>query len=308
MKKATVAIVGCGRVGSSIAYGLALRQLCDEILLCDVDQVRAAGEVYDIQDVCMTSDEDLSVRAAGYADCAGADILVIAAGAARKPGQTIQENVSQSVKTCRKILDGVLENGFQGIVLFVGIKANTVLQDILHYSRLPANRVIGPGNMLETNRLRVAVSDGLGVPASEIKDLYVLGEDCATFSAAMVGKTPLLDRLSREQAQELLNHSAKKGSIINNSKPVPTYYGISSAVIDLIEAILYNECRTVSVSAILQGAYGLEDVFIGVPAVVGKHGIERVCEIPLDAGELDRLAAAQEAVKSDNFAYLQVLP
>lgn len=294
IKKRKIVLIGTGFVGMSFAYSLLSEKGINELVLIDVNKEKVIGEQMDLSDGLPYADSKMKIIAGDYEDCADANIVVLTAGAAQKPGQTRLELVAINAKITKDIMTKVKESGFHGIVV---VASNPV--DIMTYvaykaSGLPKEHVIGSGTILDTARLRYSISERLGVAPSNVH-AYIMGEhgdsSFVPWIHCYLGCKHLLeyideeDTLSLEDLQNIyLEVRNEAYEIINRKKA--TYYGIGLALKRLVSCLLNDEKAILTVSAYQNGEYEREGYYIGVPAVVGNNGIEKIMKLPLN--EVDR--------------------
>jgi L-lactate dehydrogenase len=296
-----VAVIGCGHVGATSAYALMWGGVASEIVLVDRDARRAAGEAMDLQHAVPLG-RPVRLWAGDYADAAAADIAVIAAGVGGRPGETRLDLLGRNVVVVRDCMRELLAAGFRGIVLMTTNPVDVLAQVAQAESGLAAGRVVGSGTVLDSARLRALLGDALGVEARSVH-AYVVGEhgdsEVAAWSAARVAGVPLRDFCApgecpdfgetlqrvRRAAPEIIEH---KGH---------TAFAIASCVARICEAILRDERTVLPVSTMLTGQYGIEGVYLSLPCVVGRGGVERVVELPLDDAEREGLRASAEVLR-----------
>lgn len=294
IKKRKIVLIGTGFVGMSFAYSLLSEKGINELVLIDVNKEKVIGEQMDLSDGLPYADSKMKIIAGDYEECADANIVVLTAGAAQKPGQTRLELVAINAKITKDIMTKVKESGFHGIVV---VASNPV--DIMTYvaykaSGLPKEHVIGSGTILDTARLRYNISERLGVAPSNVH-AYIMGEhgdsSFVPWIHCYLGCKHLLeyideeDTLSLEDLQNIyLEVRNEAYEIINRKKA--TYYGIGLALKRLVSCLLNDEKAILTVSAYQNGEYEREGYYIGVPAVVGNNGIEKIMKLPLN--EVDR--------------------
>ncbi len=304
--KTKIAVVGAGRVGSTFAYALAASGLVREIVLIDADRARAEGEAMDIAHA-VPFYAPVSVRAGGLADAGGAAITVIAAGAAQREGETRPALLRRNVEMLRAVVPELVRANPDGLLLVATNPVDAITFAALRLSGLPPAKVFGSGTALDTARLRSELSVHYGVDARNVH-AYVLGEhgdsELVAWSAASVANVQLHEycRLTevsctrddmsaiaarvRDAAYEIIR---RKGA---------TNFAIAAALTRIVEAVVRDEGSVLTVSALLEGHYGIRDVCLSLPAIVDRTGIRQVLAIPLAEEELGRLRASADAVRA----------
>ncbi|MGF0104827.1 L-lactate dehydrogenase [Ligilactobacillus ruminis] len=299
-----VMLVGDGAVGSSYAYAMALQGIAEEFGIIDVVKERTEGDALDLIDATGYT-YPKKIYSAEYSDCKDADLVVITAGAPQKPGETRLDLVNKNLRILSTIVKPVVESGFQGIFL---VAANPV--DILTYatwkfSGFPKERVLGSGTSLDTARLRVAMADLTGIKDPRSMHAYIMGEhgdsEFAAFSSASIGSLPFLDwakehDVSKETLDKIEDDVRNKAYEIINKKGA-TFYGVAAALARISKAILRDEDTVLPVSAYMDGQYGINDVYIGTPAVVCADGIKQVIEVPLNEEEQTKMTESAKTLK-----------
>ncbi|HEX5705774.1 MAG TPA: L-lactate dehydrogenase [Pyrinomonadaceae bacterium] len=297
-----IAVVGCGHVGATTAYALLLGGVANEIVLVDANPRCAEGEAMDLQHAVPLA-RPARIWAGGYDEAARADIAVIAAGVGSRHGETRLDLLSRNVVVIRECMRGLLAAGFGGIVLMTTNPVDILAQVAQGESGLAAGRVISSGTVLDTARLRAMLGERLGVEARSIH-AYVIGEhgdsEVAAWSSARIAGVPLREFCAREadglDFDELLRRvRAAAPEIIRHKGYTST--AIASCVARICEAILRDEHTVLPVSTLTTGQYGIEGVYMSLPCVVGRAGVERVIEIPLDEDELAGLRASAEVLR-----------
>ena len=299
-----VMLVGDGAVGSSYAYAMALQGIAEEFGIIDVVKERTEGDALDLLDATGYT-YPKKIYSAEYSDCKDADLVVITAGAPQKPGETRLDLVNKNLRILSTIVKPVVESGFQGIFL---VAANPV--DILTYatwkfSGFPKERVLGSGTSLDTARLRVAMADLTGIKDPRSMHAYIMGEhgdsEFAASSSASIGSLPFLDcakehDVSKETLEKIEDDVRNKAYEIINKKGA-TFYGVAAALARISKAILRDEDTVLPVSAYMDGQYGINDVYIGTPAVVCADGIKQVIEVPLNEEEQTKMTESAKTLK-----------
>lgn len=299
-----VMLVGDGAVGSSYAYAMALQGIAEEFGIIDVVKERTEGDALDLIDATGYT-YPKKIYSAEYSDCKDADLVVITAGAPQKPGETRLDLVNKNLRILSTIVKPVVDSGFQGIFL---VAANPV--DILTYatwkfSGFPKERVLGSGTSLDTARLRVAMADLTGIKDPRSMHAYIMGEhgdsEFAAFSSASIGSLPFLDwakehDVSKETLDKIEDDVRNKAYEIINKKGA-TFYGVAAALARISKAILRDEDTVLPISAYMDGQYGINDVYIGTPAVVCADGIKQVIEVPLNEEEQTKMTESAKTLK-----------
>ena len=300
-----IVLVGTGAVGCSYAYSLINQGVAEELVLIDVNEAKAEGEAMDLNHGMPFAPSPIRVWSGSYQDCATADLVVITAGLAQKPGETRLQLVEKNTKIFKQIVKSIMESGFNGIFL---VATNPV--DILTYvtwkeSCLPKERVIGSGTVLDSARLRSALGKYFNVDTRNVH-AAIIGEHGDTelpiWSHAMIGIEHLnavLKRkgdLKKECLDEIFVNVRDAAYQIIERKGA-TYYGIGMSLVRITKAILNNENSILTVSAYLNGEYGQSDVYIGVPAVINRSGIREVVEIELNEKETEQFNHSVSVLK-----------
>lgn len=292
--KRKVVLIGCGMVGMSYAYAILNQNVCDELVLIDVDQKRAEGEAMDLNHGLAFSGSNMRIYAGGYHDCADADIVTICAGVAQKPGETRLDLLQRNTAVFKSIIDPVTESGFNGIFLVATNPVDIMTRITCALSGFNPRRVIGTGTALDTARLRYLLGDYFGVDPRNMH-AYVMGEhgdsEFVPWSQAMLATKPVLEmckesggKYCQDDLDKITEEVRTAAYKIIDAKRA-TYYGIGMALTRLTRAMFGNENSVLTVSAKMRGEYGAKDVFVGVPCIVNRNGIQRVLELNLTDSE-----------------------
>lgn len=297
LKKSKIAIVGTGLVGSSTAFSLMTQGVCDEILMIDINKERALGEVMDLNHCIEYLNRNTKVITGDYEDCEDVDIVVITAGAPPKPGQTRLDTLELSVKIAESIVKPIMSSGFKGHFIVISNPVDVIAYHIYNISGLPKSHIIGTGTSVDSARLKNFIGDLLNVDPRSVQG-YSMGEhgdsQMVPWSHVTVGGKSFYeilrdnrDRVGDVDLDKLVLETAKAGWEVYNRKGT-TYYGIATAAVGIIKAIINDENRIMPVSTFLEGEYGERDVFGGVPAVLNADGVKEVVEIHMRNDELDK--------------------
>lgn len=303
-KNTRVVVIGAGNVGCSYAYALINQGVTDELVLIDIDQKRAEGEVMDLNHG-LPYGVPVKVWAGDYQDCELADIIVIAAGANQAPGETRLDLVEKNTRIFKEIVEQVMQHHFKGIFLIATNPVDVLSYATWKFSGLPANRVIGSGTILDTARLRYSLGQYFNVDTRNVH-AYIIGEhgdtELAVWSRADIGGIPitrLLEKVngSREDLENIFMNVRDAAYHIIERKGA-THFAIGMGLMRITKAILRNENAVLTVSALLQGEYGLDDVYLGVPAIVNADGIREIYELLLTDDERKKLQHSADVLKN----------
>ena len=304
--KRKIVLIGTGMVGMSYAYALLNQNLCDELVLIDINKKRAEGEAMDLNHGVAFSGGNMEIYAGEYTDCCNADLVVLTAGLPQKEGQNRLDLLKENRKIFETILQSVLENGFHGIFLVATNPVDIMTRIVYEISDFPPEKVIGTGTALDTARLRYLLGDKFMIDPRNMH-AYVMGEhgdsEFVPWSQAMMTTKPIFDLCGETEGchfQELLELEEEVRmaayKIIEAKKA--TYYGIGMAMARITKAIFGNEYSVLTVSAHLQGEYGENGIYIGIPCVVNRMGIQRIVELPLGSEEKQRLHSSCETLEN----------
>ena len=304
--KSKVVIVGCGLVGSSTAFSLLTQGVCDEIMMVDINQEKALGEVLDLKDCVEYLNRNTKVYQGNYEDCGDADIIVITAGAPPRQGQSRLDTLEASAKITRSIVKPIMESGFDGIFLIISNPVDIIAHYVQILSGLPKNQVIGTGTALYSARLKKFIAELIHVDPRSVY-AFSMGEhgdsQMVPWSAVTVAGKPFYD-IIRDNPElvgdvdldSLVMKTAQEGWEILNRKGT-TYYGVATTAVGVIKAILHNENRIIPVSTLLEGEYGEKDVYCGVPVVLNRTGASDVLEIHMTGQELTRFKESAKVIR-----------
>lgn len=295
-KKTRIVVVGAGAVGSTTAYTLLLRERMDELVLIDVNKEKAEGDALDMNHGLPFLGQ-ATVWAGTYEDCREADIIIITAGAAQRPGESRIDLLKRNVAIFESITDEVLKYNTDGILL---IASNPV--DIMSYftwrkSLWPVKRVIGSGTLLDSSRFRYLIGDKLAIDPRSVH-AHIVGEhgdsELPLWSLANIAGTEII--LTEEEQQEIFQNTRDAAYRIIEAKGA-TYYAIALALDRICTAILKNEAAVLNVSTFLSDYHGISDVYMGVPCIVDRSGVREVLPLQISEGEKQLLHKSAEKLK-----------
>ncbi len=280
--------------------------LFSEMVLIDVDHERAEGEALDIGHG-MPLAKPMQIYAGDYDDIKDAAIIVVTAGANQKPGETRLDLVKKNAEIFRGIMPEISKRKYKGIMLVVANPVDILTYIAIKYSGLPANRVIGSGTVLDTARLKYLLGEHLAVDTRSVHT-FIIGEhgdsEFATWSSTNISGVPLHDfcvmrgHKDFDSAMRELEDGVRNSAYEIIKRKHATYYGIAMAVKRICEAVIRDEKSVLAVSSLMNGAYGISDVALSVPAIVGKDGIEDLIPIRLSFEEQKKLRESAEVLRS----------
>ncbi len=291
------AIIGCGFVGSSTAFALMQSRLFTEMVLLDVDFDKADGEAMDIAHGIPFAGQ-MKIYAGNYEDIADAAIIIVTAGANQKPDETRLDLVNKNVAVYKSIIPRITEQGFEGILLVVSNPVDILTYVAVKLSGFPEKRVIGSGTVLDTARLKYALSEHLGVDSRNLHS-FIIGEhgdsEIAAWSSTNVSGIPLDDfcemrgHFNHTQAMREIAEDVKNSAYEIIEKKDATYYGIAMSIRRICESIVRDEKSILPVSAMIHGNYGIDGIALSMPAIVGASGVETHVPISLSDSETEAL-------------------
>ena len=295
-----VTIIGAGSVGSTIAYTMAVQGLVSEIVMIDVNTKKALGEAMDIRQGTPFM-QPCKIYAGSYEDAAGSDIVIVTSGIARKPGQTRLELCQINVNILKSITPQIVKYAPDALYVFVSNPVDVLTYAAWRLSGFPAHRVIGSGTVLDTARLKQLLGQYLRVDSRNVH-AFIIGEhgdsELAVWSSANISGIDLEHFCAlrgcsdHRDAMERLYQGVRDSAYEIIARKGATYYGIAMAVRRIAECIIKDEQSVLPVSVVLQGEYGLDGLCLSIPSILGKNGLEKVLEIPLDRRETDALTGS----------------
>jgi len=299
-------IIGAGNVGSTIAYDLIIQGICNDIIMIDNNRKKAAAQVLDLQH-CLEENMPVRIKEGTLADCDNADIVVITAALPLIQGQTRLDMVDGARKIMDAIVPNIMETGFDGFFIIATNPVDIISDYVYRLSNLPKNHIIGTGTALDTVRLRKYLADKIEVDATEVH-LYCLGEHgdslLIPWSIVTVGGKPIdelindnKERFDEINKDEVRKYILQSGWMIAEEKGT-TNYGIASTTVSIIKSIIYNENRIIPISTLAEGEYGIDDIFIGLPAVLNSNGVKEILELKLLQDELKKLNYSANVLKN----------
>lgn len=301
-----VAIIGCGFVGSASAFSIMQSGLFSEMVLLDADKNKAEGEALDISHGLPFA-KPMKIYAGDYDDITDASIVVITAGANQKPDETRLDLVHKNVAIFKSILAQIKKRDCKGLLLVVANPVDILTYTTLKLSGFPENRVLGSGTVLDSARLKYNLGQHLSVDSRSVH-AFIIGEhgdsEIAAWSSANVSGVPINDfcemrgHFKHEESMQTIAENVKKSAYEIIAKKKATYYGIAMSVKRICEAIVRDEKSILPVSGLMHGEYGIDDVVLSMPAIVGRNGIEAKVPIDLSEAEIAKLKESAATLKN----------
>ena len=298
-----VAIIGCGFVGAASSFAIMQSGLFSEMVLIDADKAKAEGEALDISHGVPFA-KPIKIYAGDYEDIKGASLIVVTAGANQKPGETRLDLVKKNISIFKSVIPEIKKRDFKGILLIVSNPVDILTTVAVKLSGLPQNKVIGSGTVLDTARLKYELGNHLNVDPRSVH-AFIIGEhgdsEIAAWSSANVSGIPLhkfcemRGHFNHAQATERIAENVKNSAYEIIEKKRATYYGVAMAVKRICEAIIRDEKSILPISAMMTGAFGIKDISLSMPAIVGKDGVE--CQVPIQLNEEEENKLRKSAQK-----------
>ena len=301
MGRKKVTVVGAGNVGATTAQRLFERGYMD-VVLVDVVEDMPQGKALDIAESGPVLGVDSSITGSnGYAESAGSDVVVITAGIARKPGMSRDDLLFTNMKIIGSVVSEVVKLSPEAILIIVSNPLAAMVQPAFSLAGFPKNRVVGMAGVLDTARFRTFLAQELNISVKDIQ-AYVLGghgdQMVPLTQYTTVGGVPIGDLLSPESLERIIKRTqGGGGEIVALLKTGSAFYAPSAAVAEMVDAILLDQKRQLPCAALLEGEYGINGIYMGVPVVLGANGVEKVIELGLTSEEQSLLNNSAEAVR-----------
>ena len=304
ISRTKVAVIGAGKVGAALAYHLTVGHICDDLVLVDIDPQKAWAEATDLQHSLGFSGHKMNIRDGSYYDCADADICVISVAAQFPPNTPRLDKIDKAADMIGRIVPSIMATGFDGIFMVITNPVDLMTWLVQQLSGLDDRRVIGLGTALDTARLRCYLADALHVAPWAVEALVLGehgGEQVILWDQVSVDGKPLKEILQENpeclpgfDGDGVSNSIAEVAYNLATVKGAPIF-SVAAATAEIIAAVFQDSGAVLTVSAALHGEYGEEDVCVGVPAILGSQGVERVVEYPLNDSEREHF---QRTVRS----------
>lgn len=301
-----VSVIGAGNVGASCAEYIAIKNFCSEVVLLDIKENFAEGKAMDLMQTSNLNGFDTRIIGStnDYSKTAGSQVVVITSGIPRKPGMSREELIGINAGIVKSVTENILKYSPDAIIVVVSNPMDTMTYLALKSTGLPKNRVIGMGGALDSARFQYRIAEALNKPSSDVDGMVIGGHS----DKGMVPLTRLAryrgvsisEFLTEERIDELMEATKVGGATLTGMLGTSAWYAPGAAVSTLVQSIVCDQKKMIPCSVYLEGEYGLNDLCIGVPVVLGKNGVEEIIEIDLNEAEKAKLAESAEAVKNVN--------
>ena len=299
-----ISVVGAGAVGASCAEYIAMKNFASEVVLLDIKEGFAEGKAMDLMQTASLNGFDTTITGTtgDYAQTADSAVVVITSGIPRKPGMTREELIGINAGIVQTVTENLLKHSPNAIVIVVSNPMDTMTYLVHKVSGLPKNRIIGMGGALDSARFKYRLAEALKAPISDVDGMVIGGH-------SDTGMVPLIDHATRnsvkvstflndEQLQWIVEETKVGGATLTKLLGTSAWYAPGAAVSSLVQAIACDQKKLFPCSVLLDGEYGLSDICIGVPVILGKNGIEEIVSIPLSDDEKDKLQESAKGVRA----------
>lgn len=301
-----VTVVGAGAVGASCAEYIAIKDFASEVVLIDIKEGFAEGKAMDLMQTASLNSFDTKITGTtnDYSKTAGSDIAVITSGIPRKPGMTREELISTNAGIVKSVSENLIKHSPNVIIIVVSNPMDTMTYLAHQATGLPKNRIIGMGGALDSARFKYRLSEALGCPASDVDGMVIGGHSDTGMipltRLATRNSVPVSEFLSYDQMTYVKEETKVGGATLTKLLGTSAWYAPGAAVSAMVQAIACDTKKMFPCSCLLEGEYGLNDICIGVPSIIGKNGIEKIVEIDLNDAELNNLKESAAAVSKTN--------
>lgn len=297
-----VTVVGAGNVGATCANVLAVKKVASEVVLIDIKEGVAEGKAMDIMQTAQLLGFDTVVKGVTnrYEETANSDVVVITSGLPRKPGMTREELIGVNAGIVKSVAEQVLTYSPKAILVVVSNPMDTMAYLTLKATGLTKNRVIGMGGALDSSRLKYFLSQKLNCNANEVEGFVIGGHGDTTMIPmarfATYKGMPATNFLTKEEMDEVVKSTMVGGATLTGLLGTSAWMAPGASAASVVDSIINDQKKMIPCSAYLEGEYGYSDIFIGVPCIIGRNGIERIVELPLNDDEKALFAASEAAV------------
>ncbi|MGB0829028.1 MAG: malate dehydrogenase [Flavobacteriaceae bacterium] len=308
-----VTIVGAGNVGASCAEYIAQKRIASKVVLLDIKEGIAEGKALDLSQTATTLGFNTTITGVtnDYKATAGSEVVVITSGVPRKPGMTREELIGINAGIVQSVASNILEHSPNTIIVVVSNPMDTMTYLALKATGLPKNRIIGMGGALDSSRFKTYLSQALEKPANDIQGMVIGGHGDTTMipltRLASYNGSPVSQFLDAQTLEKVAADTMVGGATLTKLLGTSAWYAPGASVAYLVDSILNDYKRMIPCSVLLEGEYGLENLCIGVPCIIGAQGVESIVDLQLNEKEQALLNESAEKVKAMNAALKEVL-
>ena len=301
-----ITIVGAGAVGASCAEYIAIKNFASEVVILDIKEGFAEGKAMDLMQTASLNGFDTKIVGVtnDYSKTAGSDVVVITSGVPRKPGMTREQLIGINAGIVKSVSSNLIEQSPEAIMIVVSNPMDTMTYLVHKISGLPKNRIIGMGGALDSARFKYRLAEALGAPISDVDGMVIGGHS----DVGMVPLTRMATRnsipvskfISEERLDQVMEATKVGGGTLTKLLGTSAWYAPGAAVSGLVQAIVCDQKKIFPCSTLLEGEYGLNDICIGVPVVLGRKGIEEIVQLDLTDAENEHMNRSAEGVRKTN--------
>ena len=301
-----VTIVGAGNVGASCAEYIAQKQIASKVVLLDIKEGFAEGKALDLFQTATTLGFNTSITGVtnNYSATAGSSVVVITSGVPRKPGMTREELIGINAGIVKKVSENILKYSPDSVIVVVSNPMDTMTYLALKSTGLPKNRIIGMGGALDSSRFKTYLSLALKKPVNDIQGMVIGGHGDTTMiplsRLASYNGVPVSQFLDKKNLDKVVSDTMVGGATLTKLLGTSAWYAPGASVSYLVDNILNDYKRMIPCSVLLEGEYGLNDICIGVPCIIGANGVENIVDLKLNDDEMNLLRNSAEKVKEMN--------
>ena len=308
-----VTIVGAGNVGATCAEYIAQKRIASKVVLLDIKKGIAEGKALDLTQTSTTLGFNTSITGVtnDYSETIGSDVVVITSGVPRKPGMTREELIGINADIVKAVSSSILEYSPDTIIVVVSNPMDTMTYLALQSTGLPKNRIIGMGGALDSSRFKTYLSIALDRPANDIQGMVIGGHGDTTMipltRIASYNGAPVSEYLNKTTLDKVAADTMVGGATLTKLLGTSAWYAPGASVAYLVDSILNDQKRIIPCSVLLEGEYGLKDICIGVPCIIGSNGIESIIDVKLDEKENQQMIESAKKVRTMNTALKDIL-
>jgi malate dehydrogenase len=301
-----ITVVGAGAVGASCAEYIAIKDFASEVVLVDIKEGYAEGKAMDLMQTASLNGFDTKITGTtgDYSKTAGSHLAIITSGIPRKPGMTREELIGINAEIVKTVAQSILKYSPEVIIMVVSNPMDTMTYLVHKATGIAKHRIIGMGGALDSARFKYRLAEALGAPISDVDGMVVGGHSDTGMvplsRLATRNSVPVSNFISKERLEEVVEDTKVGGATLTKLLGTSAWYAPGAAVSAMAQAIVCDHKKMFPCSTFLDGEYGLSDICIGVPVLLGKNGIEQIIEIPLDAAEKAKFLESAEGVRNTN--------